>query len=260
MKLKILLSIVFQIITVFVFAQDVSIDGIYSGKNLFVLNPSVGEGFCVTEVRVNGKKTRDEVNSNSFEIDFSLMNIEEGRNVHVQIFQKANCKPSIINPEILQKKPNLSIINAKVNRKGFLTWEVQSNFLEGLFTIEQFRWQKWVKAGEVKTEDTVSLRNYALEVSPNTAQNIFRIKFTDKHGNETISKEIKYTLPGKEIMIVNEKVKNRIVFTSVTMYEIIDETGNLILNGNDKYIDTSALPKGKYFINYDNKTETFTKK
>ncbi|NVN93679.1 MAG: hypothetical protein HXX18_00205 [Bacteroidetes bacterium] len=260
MNTKIIIFIICQLISFSIFAQEFSIDGIYCGKNLFVLNPSVGEGFCVTEVRVNGIKTHDEVNSNSFEIDFSLMNIEKGMNVHVQIFHKTNCKPSIINPEILQKKPNLSIINAKVNRKGFLTWEVQSNFLEGLFVVEQFRWQKWVKVAEIKTEDTVNLRNYALEVSPNTAQNIFRIKFKDKHGNETISKEIKYTLPGKEIIIVNEKVKNRIVFTSVTMYEIIDETGNLIQNGNDKYIDTSALPKGKYFINYDNKTESFTKK
>ncbi len=260
MKLKTLLSIILVFFISFIYAQEVSIDGTYNGKNLFVLNPTEGSGFCVSEVRVNGKKTQDELNSNSFEIDFSVMKIEVAQHVHVQIFHKANCKPSILNPEVIQESLKFNFMNTKVNRKGFLCWDIQGMLGEGEFTVEQFRWEKWVKAAVLKPHDTVSKNNFAQEISPNTAQNLFRIKFTDKKGKETISKEIKYTLPGKEIMIVSEKIKDRIAFSFVTMYEIIDESGNLLLQGNDKYIDTSSLPKGKYFVNYDNKTEAFSKK
>jgi hypothetical protein len=260
MNLKFLFTITSFFIASILTAQEINLDGIYNGKNLYVLNPGVGNGFCVTEIHVNGKKTRDEINSNSFEIDFSQMDIKIGMNVHVRIFHQLNCKPVIVNQEILQHKPDISFINTKVNRKGFLCWEIQGNTGEGIFIAEQFRWGKWVKAAELKSEDTVSTNSYAIEISPNTAQNLFRILFRNAKGDVKVSKEIKYLLPGKEIMILSEKIKDRIAFTSVTMYEIIDESGNLILQGNDKYIDTSELNKGKYFINYDNKTEAFIKK
>ena len=70
MKLKTLLSIILVFFITAIYSQEVSIDGTYNGRNLFVLNPSEGNGFCVSEVRVNGKKTLDELNSNSFEIGF----------------------------------------------------------------------------------------------------------------------------------------------------------------------------------------------
>jgi len=242
------------------FAQEITLEGTYIGKNLYILNPDIENGFCVKEVKVNGLKTRDELNSNSFEIDFSQMNIETGKNVYIQIFHKPNCKPIIINPEVLVEKLDFSFQNAKVNRKGFLCWDINGNLGEGLFTVEQFRWKKWIKVGELKSVDTVSINSYALEISPNTAQNIFRVQFKNAQGRITTSKEIKYILPGKEIMILTEKIKDRIAFSSVTIYEIIDESGNLMLQGNDKYIDVSGLPKGSFFLNYDNKTEVFTKK
>lgn len=39
-------------------AQEINIDGVYNGKNLYILNPSIGNGYCVSEVWVNGKKLR----------------------------------------------------------------------------------------------------------------------------------------------------------------------------------------------------------
>lgn len=260
MKLKSLLSAVLLISIIQVYGQEIKIDGTYDGKNLYINNPSSGNSFCVTEVWVNGKKTRDEVNSNSFEIDFSQMSIEKGSNLNIRIFHKNGCKPTIVNPEVLQEKFDFSFNSVKVNRKGFLCWEIKGNCGEGVFTVEQFRWKKWVKSGEVKSKDTTGFNSYALEINPNTGQNLFRVRFNNEKDRESISKEIKYTQPGREIMIVTEKVKDRIAFTATTMYEIVDESGNLITSGTEKYIDTSELPKGKYYINYDNKTETFSKK
>jgi hypothetical protein len=260
MHLKYLLSVILFVSFINVSGQEVSVEGTYNGKNLFISNPGVGNGFCVTEVWVNGKKTRDELNSNSFEIDFPQMGIEIGSNIYIRIFHRNGCQPIVVNPDVIHEKFDFSFNNLKVNRKGFLVWDIKGNCGEGIFTIEQFRWKKWVKAGEIKSKDTTGFNSYALEINPNTGQNSFRIKFKDEKSKETTSKEIKYTQPGKEIMIVTEKVKDRIAFTATTMYEIVDEAGNLITTGTEKYIDTSELPKGKYYINYDNKAEVFSKK
>ena len=47
------------------------LEGNYQGKNLYIQNPfgSNGVGFCVSEVKVNGNITTDEINSSAFEID-----------------------------------------------------------------------------------------------------------------------------------------------------------------------------------------------
>jgi len=260
MFIKYLFTIALLLSGITVFAQEIRLDGIYNGNNLYINNPNSGTLFCVSEIWVNGKKTRDEINSNSFEIDFSQLSIEIGSNVHIRIFHKNGCKPQIINPDAIQEKFDFSFLNTKVNRKGMLCWEIKGNPGYGSFVIEQYRWKKWVKSSELTIKDSVSANTYAAEIYPNTSQNTFRIRFKSENGNEIVSKEIKYTLPGKEIMIVTEKIKDRIAFTATTMYEIVDEAGNLLTSGTEKYIDTSELPKGKYYINYDNKTETFNKK
>ncbi|MEI6822249.1 MAG: hypothetical protein WCL51_09940 [Bacteroidota bacterium] len=255
-----LISLIFIFSIISSFAQEVNIDGIYAGKNLIVLNPSSGDGYCVNEVWVNGQKTHDEIISNSFEIDFPNMHIETGKNVHVRIFHKNGCKPKIINPEVLEETIAFSFGIPKINKKKFLTWELKGNSGEGKFVVEQYRWRKWIKAAEVKNTDTTSRNNYTVEISPNTGQNLFRIIFKDSQGKETYSKETKYVVPGREITIVTEKIKDRIEFSSPTMYEVLDANGKVLITGEEKYIDTSALPKGKYTVNYDNKYEVVSKR
>ena len=56
------------------------LEGNYQGKNLYVQNPyaSGGVGFCVQEVKVNGKTTTDETNSSAFEIDLKAQGLKIG--------------------------------------------------------------------------------------------------------------------------------------------------------------------------------------
>jgi hypothetical protein len=239
-------------------AQEINIDGVYNGKNLYILNPSIGNGYCVSEVWVNGKKTKDEVNSNSFEIDFSLLGIKEGTTLRIRIFHSKNCLPKIINPEVLEEITRLSFVNIKINKGETINWEINGNALQGNFSVEQYRWKKWVLVNEISIQDSTTLNSYSVEIYPNTGQNLFRIKFTDDKGKVFYSKEIKYNQPGKELTITTDKIKDKIALSNTSMYEIFDEKNNLILQGTSKYIDVSELKKGKYFINYDNKTETFS--
>src|SRR3954471_6660023 len=80
------------------------LEGNYQGKNLYVQNPfgSGGVGFCVTEVKVNGNITTDEIPSSAFEIDMKPHKLNIGDKVEVKIFHKEDCKPKVLNPEVLK--------------------------------------------------------------------------------------------------------------------------------------------------------------
>ncbi len=49
-------------------------------------------------------------------------------------------------------------------------------------------------------------------------------------------------------------------FTAKTQYEIFDYYGKIQSKGEAIKVDVSALKNGTFFINYDNKTETFIKR
>jgi hypothetical protein len=67
------------------------------------------------------------------------------------------------------------------------------------------------------------------------------------------------------VVFAPQKVSKEINFacsdkSSETMFEIYDQYGNIVKRGYGNKIDCSNLPKGGYFLNYDNKMGEFIKK
>ncbi|HNW96891.1 MAG TPA: hypothetical protein PKK00_00605 [Bacteroidales bacterium] len=262
--MKTIIAIAFLIFSyVLGFAQDSLVfKGHYSGKNLYVLNPSCGKDtiFTVSKVLVNREPTKDEIKSNSFEIDFSLLDLNNDENVEIKIFYKSGCKPKIINPEVLQSLSTFSFMNTKADKAGKITWNVKGEVFSA-FTVEQFRWNKWVTVAEIENTDTVKKNNYAYDSKPHFGLNTFRISHTDEKGNIVYSKQIKFKIPTiKEVFISALKVTDVITFSSETAYEIFDDKGKFIMDGTGTQVNISDLSKGKYSVNYDNKTEIISKK
>ncbi|HRG38225.1 MAG TPA: hypothetical protein PK289_06830, partial [Bacteroidia bacterium] len=94
------------------------LEGNYQGKNLYVQNQfaASGVGFCVQEVRVNGNVTTDEITSSAFEIDFRNLQLKLGDKVEVRITHKDDCKPKILNPEVLLPKSTFETISIGVDK------------------------------------------------------------------------------------------------------------------------------------------------
>jgi len=126
--------------------------------------------------------------------------------------------------------------------------------------IEQFRWNKWLKIGELTAADSVKNGMYSLDIIPHSGLNQFRILFNDANDNPVYSKLIKYTSRNPETTIESTKVTDKLNFSADTQYEIFDLKGNFIQEGFGKEIDVTGLDKGKYWINYDNKSVNFSKK
>ena len=243
-------------------AQELKISGNYLGKNLYILNPStdVANVFCVDQVLVNGKVTTDEINANSFEIDFSAISIEIGAAVEVVIKHKANCTPKVINPEVLKQQGSFTFASAKFDKTGKIIWTIKGTAGDGLFIIEQFKWQKWVDVGDASATEATANGIFSFSPKPHSGSNIFRVRKADSKGLQVFSKEVKLISKIPEVTLINPKVSNELSFSAETAYEIYDDKGNFMLDGTAQKVDVTNLVKGKYWVNFDNKSENFTKK
>lgn len=247
------------------------LEGNYQGKVLYVQNPygnSNGVGFCVTEVEVNGNKTTDELTSSAFEIDLKPHNLKIGDKVVVKIFHKDGCKPKVLNPEVLKPKSTFEVISMSAEKDGTLKWSTKSETGKLTFVIEQYRWNKWVKVGEVDGNGTPTSNDYSFKIAPHSGKNQLRVRQTDYSGQPRLSKAVDFMsdipemdyAPLKASKDVNFFIKGKQDKAVETNFEIYDQYGNIVKKGFGNKVDISNLPKGAYFINYDNKMGEFVKK
>jgi hypothetical protein len=265
---KILFAIFSLLVSTAGFSTGVIVlEGNYQGKNLYVQNPFAGSGvgFCVQEVRVNGSVTTDEIASSAFEIDFRNLQLKLGDKVEVKITHKDDCKPKVLNPEVLKPKSTFEVISMSVDKDMTFKWATKGETGKLPYTIEQFRWNKWVKVGEVEGNGTPNDNSYSFKVAPHSGKNQYRVKQVDYTGQPKLSKTVDYMSTSPEISFSPAKVSKEITFTAgntptETMFEIYDQFGNIVKRGFASVVDASNLPKGAYYLNYDNKMGEFIKK
>jgi hypothetical protein len=236
--------------------------GQYFNENLIVLNPHSGNTFSVSEVIVNSVPVTDELRSSAFEIDLKYLNLQQGDSVRIEIVYIANIGvPQIVNPEALRAGSNFRFVSADCDRKNMLLqWVVECDELTESFEVEHFRWDKWITIGIVNPGDFQTHPSYSGPFVPHSGRNLFRIKYIDADGNMFFSNEIRFTSKDKEIQLLSGKSKDIIEFSSETFYQLFNENGAMVFDGQGTEIDISALEKGRYYLNYDNKTTTITKK
>ena len=110
---------------------------------------------------------------------------------------------------------------------------------------------------------TPETHKYSYNVKYHSGLNKYRVKQTDQSNKPRYSKET--TFRSLEAPITFSpgnagRASEWILFSAVTDYEIYDYYGKLQKKGNSDKIDVATLKKGTYFLNYDNKTETFIKR
>ena len=165
----------------------------------------------------------------------------------------------MLNPEVLNPRATFEITSLKVE-DGSIKWSTKGESGPLPFIIEQFRWNKWVKVGEITGTGKVEGGDYSAPVRIHTGENKFRIKQIDYREQPRYSKETSLTSDKGEITFSPSKVDDLITFTAPTMYEIYDEYGGIVFKGYGSDVKVGGLQKGKYYINYDNKMDRFTKK
>ncbi|MFT3884404.1 MAG: hypothetical protein QM724_02935 [Flavobacteriales bacterium] len=245
-------------------AGVIVLEGNYQGKNLFIQNPfsEAGVGFCVFEVTVNEKIATDEINSNAFEVDMANFGLKLGERVVVKIMHKDGCTPVVLNPEVLRPKSTFDIVKQAVAPDGTFSWTTTNETGELPFVVEEKRWNKWIKVGEVMGTGTPGEHTYSFKVTPHSGENTYRVKQVDLIKKARFSQNVTYTDPAVAVVTWSPaKPKDTITFSSNTLYEVYDQFGNIVKRGYGNTVDVSTLKKDLYYLNYDNKTgETFTKR
>lgn len=241
------------------------LEGTYQGKNVYVQNPfaSNGVGFCVYEVRVNDQVTTDEIGSSAFEIDLRNFNLKNGDPVTIKIFHKDDCKPKVLNPEVLKPKSTFVIAPGAITincADEMLKWTTTGEQGKLTFVIEQYRWNKWVKVGEVDGVGTAGPNNYSFKVVTHSGENQFRVKQVDYSGQPRTSPVAKCTSTKPVMKFSPVKARTEITFEGgETLWEIYDQYGAIVKKGFGSKIDVTGLAKGGYFLNFDNQTGEFFK-
>lgn len=261
MKKLIILSL-FLVFQVASFAGVIEIEGVFQGKNIYVMNPfsSSGVGFCVYEVSVNGKVTTDEINSSAFEIDFTALQLKLGSEILVEIKHKENCIPKVLNAEVLKPKSTFVVKLIDVSKEGTLNWTTEQEDGKLPFVVEQYRWNKWIKVGDVVGNGTKALNKYTAKVNLHSGENRFRVKQLDHSNSPRYSSEATIKSIQPTVVLTSTRVTDEIVFSAETMYELYDYFGNLIKKGVGKTVSINKIKKGKYFVNFDNQMGEIVKK
>lgn len=242
-------------------AGEMTLKGIFQGENLYIRNPFAASnvGFCVYEVTVNGMTTTDEINSSAFEVDLSVYNFTVGDPVAITIKYKEDCTPKVLNPEVLNARAADKIDNVSV-KDDVLSFSTTDELGALPFVVEQFRWNKWVKVGEVNGTGKRGGNSYSVKVRLHSGINKFRVKQVDYRNSMLMSKEAVAITSIPEVTFAADKPDEVITFSAPTMYEIYDQFGGIVFKGYGESVKIGGLQKGRYYLNYDNKLGRFTKK
>src|SRR5690349_12763139 len=204
-------------------AATLIIEGKYQNKNIYVANgiSANGIGFCTKEVKVNGKITTDEINSNSFEIDLKSLQLKYGQNVVIEIVHNDGCVPKVLNMEDLKPRPTFEVTMISLSPTGLLKWSTKNESGVLPFIIEQFKWNKWVPVGEVDGLGTTEPHEYSFQAAMHSGENKYRVK---QKGFNSIVKLSKDVTAVSSINKPSFSIKNHesIDFSSDTAYEIYD--------------------------------------
>ncbi len=259
-----LLTLAALLVSLPLWAGTLVLEGNYQGKNLFIQNPfsEAGVGFCVYEVTVNDQIATDEINSSAFEVDMANFGLKIGDKVTVKIKHKDGCTPLVLNPEVLRPKSTFDIVKQEVTTGGVFKWTTSNETGELPFIVEQKRWNKWVRVGEVPGMGTAGEHSYEFKITPHSGENTFRVKQVDLTKKARFSQNVNYTDPLVPLITWGPtKVKDVITFSGNTLYEVYDQWGNIVKRGYANSLDVTTLKKDMYYLNYDNKMgETFIKR
>ncbi len=248
------LSLFLVITTLISSAEVVVVSGIYQGKDLYVKNPVTtgGVGYCIFEVLVNGSITSDEVNSPAFAVDLAVWGLKQGDPVEIVLRCKENCEVKVINPEVIYPNSTFEVTSMSGTPEGLITWTTTKESSAIPYIIEQFKWNRWLKIGEVNGLGKTSENQYSFQANMHSGSNTFRIYQLDYKGQRT-SQEIKVESSAPVITIKNTRVSSTLEFSAETDFEIYSEYGALVKTGRGIKVDTTKFPSGKYYVSFDSK-------
>jgi len=236
-------------------ADAIVLTGHYQGMNLVIQNELApyGVGYSTFKIDVNGFITTDEIQKDFFEINFEYLELNINDPITVTIHHESGAAPRVLNEMVIKPKSTFEIVDINVSEKHVLSWTtIKENGILP-FVIEQYKWNKWVKIGEVNGLGKPEKTRYTFSVDPHSGENKFRVRQFDFTYKQKISPTASMVNPIEKPFLIGSEIYNELEFSIKTHFEIFDINGKFLLRGHSKTVDFSEYEKGKkYYVNYDN--------
>ena len=239
---------------------NISLNGVYKGKNLYVQNPFTGnmQDFCTKDVFINGEKKMANIQSSAYEIDLSFLKM--GDPVMVKITHSTDCKPKVLNPQVIRNDQNnfhFLSFNVADNK---ITWSTKGESGGSKHFVQQFTRGQWINIKEVKAKGLPTKSEYTASITHHNGLNKYRVKYLDVHGKVIYSHIGEFNSSEEDITFYPSRVSSSITLSRATDYEVMDSFGNVVKKGKGAKIDCVDLKSGVYYLNMHNQTEKFLKK
>lgn len=243
------------------FSQELNIQGVFTGNNIYMVNPFVDseDRFTIESISINDEEYTENMESSAFEIDLVHMGFKLGENLSFDIRYKDSIKPSILNLDAIKALSTFKVEKAYVDNKQFFNWQCSGEMGSLPFHIQQFRWNKWLTVGQLSGVGTSGVNHYKIKVPVHSGDNLFRIHQVDYTEKDNYSDTIQYKSELKPVHLVGKTVKTELKFSEPTQFEIFDLFGNLIYDGYGEAVRFDDLIPGKYYVNFDNTIGEFIK-
>jgi hypothetical protein len=235
---------------------QVNFHGIYGGEPIIFTTWQWNDS-CKRTIIINNNQLPDTFGATGF-LDSEKSGLKKGDSIAISI--TSTCSPSqtrLINthPHYQQDRvAKPAIISADTS--GKLVWMYSSTHDSSYFSVQVYRWNKWVSIQKIKADTGKGQSRYEALVPLHAGENIIRINYWYR-GIKSPAATVYTTIhtPEKNICQYLKSPKDTIYFTRVTSYEIYDRTGTLLKSGTGSFIDIKDLPRQTtYFINFDNTT------
>jgi hypothetical protein len=230
--------------------QVIELDGLYNGKNVYIQSPGEGADYCVTSIEVNGLVLTDLPKRPAFEIPLDRQFLTVGDSVHIVIHHQEGCKPKVLHTAgcVFSKKESIDHFTVV---DGLLSWTYQNPPAGYRWIVQQYRWDHWDSVGVVTTD--MDRTDYFFQVENlHSGDNLFRLIGSTGNARNGLSEELHVPGDHEPVEMTFHKRQQYVVFSTPTYYRLVNEKGQLINEDSSQSFQLSELPKGIYFLLYDN--------
>lgn len=175
-------------------AQQMQLEGVYQGKDLYVQNPMAGDfkGFCVQEVYVNEQKMAEKLQTSAFVV--RLSHLQVGEHVSIRFVHKPGCQPRVLNPQVIRGESEKFQFRAIKVSSDSVRWLVAGKHKQGLFVVERLQANKWQSVKSLEVQADSSVQTYQLAVNHNPGNNTYRIRLVEEKGQIFYSQQHDFRL------------------------------------------------------------------
>ena len=240
-------------------AQQLTLEGVYRGRDLYIQNPynSEKKSFCVQSVVINGNTSIQSPNSSALTIDLSEFNLNDS--ISILIFHYSECLPKILNPRVLQSGSGFAIVQPAADNASITWMTTGEQDKNAHFELEKMYLDGWKVLDKVIAKGDIDNNQYSLGVVHYAGGNEFRIHYISK-ASTIYSETFEFYSTADPISFYPiDEVDEIISLSKATDYVIKDLDGKIYKQGNALDIFVRELKPGEYILVIENREEVFFK-